>query len=62
MGQTATEEYQGRIYHALRSFAGVTYASGADIKRAMEIPHNAVPPVVRAALLTKLGTPSRATS
>lgn len=55
----ATEHYQGRTYHAFSVPHGTTtYAEGTDIKRAFSIPHNAVPPVVRAALLTKLGTPS----
>ena len=50
---TASVTYNGRTYHA---FAGRTieYAEGADIKRAFSVPQNAVPPVVRAQLLTLL--------
>lgn len=49
--------YQGRTYRGWQAPYGqklIQWSEGADPKRAVPLPYNAVPPCVRAALLTQI--------
>lgn len=56
-GVTAIEEFGGQVFRAWRPpYKGaIQYSVGADERRSIPIPPNAIAPAVRAKLLAKLG-------